>query len=113
METLPDTFVHPGGYCQNVLGTGRCWISGTANVSGRQAVIVECDHPRTIELLADRPDFHIQLAVDRADGLILRLTESIGNAVTRRAEVVDYGPNAPLPPTAFDFSFPPNTRMMF
>ena len=24
IETLPDTFVHPAGYCQNVLATGRC-----------------------------------------------------------------------------------------
>src|SRR4029450_8905977 len=26
METLPDTFVHPAGYCQNVLATGRCAV---------------------------------------------------------------------------------------
>ena len=24
-----SSFVHPAGYCQNVLATGRCWISGT------------------------------------------------------------------------------------
>jgi hypothetical protein len=29
METLPDTFVHPAGYCQNVLATGRCAVIGT------------------------------------------------------------------------------------
>ena len=29
METLPDTFVHPAGYCQNVLATGRCMVTGT------------------------------------------------------------------------------------
>ena len=83
METLPDTFVHPAGYCQNVLSTGRCWVAGTESVGARPAVIVECDHPRTIELAADRPDFHIQLAVDREDGVILRLVESIGGRVTR------------------------------
>ena len=28
METLPETFVHPAGFCQNVLATGRCTIVG-------------------------------------------------------------------------------------
>ncbi len=31
-ETLPDTFVHPAGYCQNVLATGRCTVTGTTVV---------------------------------------------------------------------------------
>ena len=33
-ETLPDTFVHPAGFCQNVLATGRCPVTGT-DVVGR------------------------------------------------------------------------------
>ena len=78
METLPDTFVHPAGYCQNVLATGRCLVSGTAIVAGREAITLECDHPRTTELPGDRPDFHISIAVDRDTGVILRLVESIG-----------------------------------
>jgi outer membrane lipoprotein-sorting protein len=113
METLPDTFVHPAGYCQNVLGTGICRVAGSETVADRLAVVVECDHPRTIEMAADRPDFHVQIAVDRADGVILRLVESIGGRPTRRAEVVDYAPNAPIPPSAFDFAFPSDTRMLF
>jgi outer membrane lipoprotein-sorting protein len=113
METLPDTFVHPAGYSQNVLATGRCWISGTDVVAGREAVVLECDHPRTVEVEADRPDFHVQIAVDRADGVILRLVETIGGDATREAEVVSYDPNAPLPPSAFAFTFPTGTRMMF
>ena len=75
----------PAGYCQNVLATGRAWISGTEVVRGREAIVVECDHPRTIEIAADRPDFRIWIAVDRADGVILRLEESIGGDVTRDA----------------------------
>ena len=113
METLPDTFVHPAGYCQNVLATGRCWVAGTDTVGTRPAVVIECDTPRTIELAADRPDFHIQLAVDRADGVILRLIETAGGRVTRHAEAVDYAPDAPIPPTAFAFEFPDGTSMMF
>jgi len=113
METLPDTFVHPAGYCQNVLATGRCRVSGTETVAGRPAIVVECDHPRTIEMAADRPDFHIQMAVDRADGVILRLIETIAGRPTRHAEVVDFAPEAPIPPSAFEFAFPSDTKMLF
>ena len=113
METLPDTFVHPAGYCQNVLATGRTWISGTEIVGGREAIVVECDHPRTVELDADRPDFHIQVAVDRSDGVILRLVETIGGEVTRQAEFVAYDPDASVPPTAFEFDFPPGTTILY
>jgi outer membrane lipoprotein-sorting protein len=113
METLPETFVHPAGYCQNVLATGRCWISGTDVVAGREAIVIECDHPRTVEMTADRPDFHIQVAVDRADGVILRLVETIGGEVTRDAEVTAYQPNAPLPPNAFEFEFPEGATLLY
>jgi outer membrane lipoprotein-sorting protein len=113
METLPDTFVHPAGYCQNVLSTGRCWVSGTETIGRRPAVLVECDHPRTIEMAADRPDFHIQIAVDRADGVILRLVETIGGVITRHAEAVEYAPDASIPASAFEFAFPDGTTMMF
>jgi hypothetical protein len=113
METLPDTFVHPAGYCQNVLATGACRVAGTATIAGRETIVIECDHPRTVELAADRPDFHVQVAIDRLDGVILRLVETIGGTVTRQAEVVDYGPDAPLVPTAFDFAFPTGTTMLY
>jgi hypothetical protein len=112
-ETLPDTFIHPAGYCQNVLSTGRCSISGTEMIGDRPAILVDCDHPRTTEVSADRPDFHIQIAVDRADGVILRLIETIGGEVTRRADAVDYVPDAPIPQAAFDFEFPPGAAMLF
>ena len=51
METLPDTFVHPAGYCQNVLATGRC------AVVERRAMLGSRD---------DRPDLRPP-AHDRAD----------------------------------------------
>ena len=113
METLPDTFVHPAGYCQNVLATGRCWIAGTDTVAGREVWVLECDHPRTIEVAADRPDFHVRVCVDTADGVILRLQETIAGDTTRDAEVTVYQPNAPLVPTTFEFRFPTGTRMLF
>ncbi|HEX5147456.1 MAG TPA: hypothetical protein VFW02_00145, partial [Candidatus Limnocylindrales bacterium] len=113
METLPDTFVHPAGFCQNVLATGRCRITGSDLVGGRETVLLDCDHPRTTELGADRPDFHLSIAVDRETGVVLRFIESIGGSVTRHAEVVDFEPDAPLPPTAFDFVFPTGTTMLY
>ena len=59
------------------------------------------------------PDFHISIAVDRQPGVILRLVESIGGETTRHAEVTDLGPDAPLPPAAFDFLFPTGTTMLY
>ncbi|HEX5822995.1 MAG TPA: hypothetical protein VFY18_00925 [Candidatus Limnocylindrales bacterium] len=112
-ETLPDTFVHPAGYCQNVLSTGDCRVTGLGEVAGRETVVVDCDHPRTIEMAADRPDFRIRINVDRTDGVILRLEEWIGGAVTRDARVTDYGPDAPLVPSTFEFSFPTGTTMLY
>ena len=113
METLPDTFVHPAGYCQNVLATGRCTVTGTALVAGREAILLECDHPRTTELAGDRPDFHISIAVDRDTGVILRLVESIGGDVTRHAEVIELSADAALAPSAFAFVFPTGTTMLY
>ncbi|MEO6206444.1 MAG: hypothetical protein ABIP77_00655 [Candidatus Limnocylindrales bacterium] len=112
-ETLAETFLHPAGYCQNVLATGECVIIGTEIVGGREAILVECAHPRAIEMAADRPDFHIALAVDRELGVIVRLVETMGGTLNRRAEVTEIGPDAPLPPAAFEFVFPTGTTMLY
>jgi outer membrane lipoprotein-sorting protein len=113
METLPETFIHPAGYCQNVLSTGECSVVGLDVVSGREAILVTCAHPRAIEMTADRPDFRIRVWADRADGVILRLEESIAGTVTRDAVVTEYDPDAPLSPTAFHFVFPTGTTMLY
>jgi hypothetical protein len=113
METLPETFIHPAGFCQNVLATGRCRVSGTGLVGGREVVLLESDHPRTTEVAADRPDYRVSIAVDRETGVILQFVESIGGSVTRHAEVVEFGPDAPLPPSAFQFVFPTGTTMLY
>ncbi len=113
METLPDAFIHPGGICQNVLATGRCWVSGTSEVGGREAIVLECDHPRSVEIAADRPDHHLKVAFDRETGVILRLVESIGGDPTRDATVVDFAPDATLSPTTFDFTFPADATLIY
>ena len=112
-ESLPELFLHPAGFCQNVLGTGRTWVAGLAEVAGREAIVVECDHPRTIEVTADRPDFRIRIAVARADGVILRLEESMGDVVTRDAIVTSYEPDASLSPTAFAFAIPTGATRIY
>jgi outer membrane lipoprotein-sorting protein len=66
-----------------------------------------------VERVADRPDYRLVIAVDRADGVILRLEESMGGAVTREAAVTSYEPNAPLPPSAFEFTFPADTTFIY
>jgi outer membrane lipoprotein-sorting protein len=112
-ETLPDTFVHPGGLCQNVLSTGRCTITGTTVAIGREAITLECAHPRSTELATDRPDFRLRLTVDRATGVIVRLVEAIGDDVRRDAQVLALDPDAALPPSALEFSFPSGTTMLY
>jgi hypothetical protein len=112
-ETLPELFVHPAGFCQNVLATGACLITGTVNVAGREAIVVECGHPRTVERVADRPDYRLVIAVDRTDGVILRLEESMGGVVTRDAMVTSYEPDAPLPQSALAFTFPADTTFIY
>ena len=96
-----------------MLATGRCRISGTELVIGREAILVECEHPRTTEIAGDRPDHRLSLAVDRETGVILRLVESIGGVETRRAEVVALAPDAQLQPSALQFVFPTGTTMLY
>jgi outer membrane lipoprotein-sorting protein len=112
-ETLAELFVHPAGYCQNVLATGDCWISGTDRVAGREAILLECDHPRAVEREVDRPDYHVQVAADRLDGIVTRLVESVAGEVTRVAEVTYLEPDAALPPTTFVFDFPEGTTLLY
>ncbi len=107
-----------GGLIQELLDRYTRWlsvkdVSGTDLVAGREAIVVECSHPRTVERVADRPDFHIQVAVDRAEGIITRLVETIGGEVTRAAIVTSLEPDAQLAPATFEFEFPDGTTMLF
>ncbi len=113
METLAELFVHPAGFCQNVLATGDCWIAGSATVGDREALVLECDHPRAVEVSADRPDYHVQVCVDRVEGLVTRLVESVAGEVTRRAEAVHLETNATLPPGIFEFEFPEDATLLY
>jgi hypothetical protein len=113
METLAELFVHPAGYCQNVLATGDCWISGTEDSPWGEAIVVECDHPRAVEQEVDRPDYHIQIAVDRTQGVITRLAESVRGELTRLATVVLLDPDAALQPSVFELELPEGTTTLY
>ena len=113
METLVETFVHPAGFCQNVLSTGVCHVGGADVVAGREALLLVCDHPRATELPAERPDYRIDLAVDRETGIVVRLVESVADHVSRFAEVTVLQPDAALPPSALDFEFPEGTTFIY
>jgi outer membrane lipoprotein-sorting protein len=113
METLAELFVHPAGYCQNVLATGDCWISGTEEVAGREAILVDCDHPRAVEQSVDRPDYHVQIAVDRETGVITRLVESVRGELTRLATVTLLDPDARLAPSTFELELPEGTATLY
>jgi len=113
MESLPETFIHPAGLCQNVLATGDCRVVGTADHNGREVIILECHHPRTVEVSEDRPDHQLQVWFDRETGIVARLVETIALRVTRDAVTTSLGPNAALPPTAFTFAFPSDARMLY
>ena len=112
-ETLPEVFIHPAGYAQNVLATGDCAVTGTTEVAGREAIVLTCAHPRAVEMTADRPDFAVRVAVDRADGVILQLVETMGGRITRDARVVVYETDLDLPPSAFEFAFPADTTFLY
>jgi len=105
-NSLPDTFIHPGGYCQNVLATGATAVTGTGTVAGREAVFVTCDHPRTIEMAGDRPDHRLGGAFDRETGLLSLLVESFGGTTTRRVEATGLTPDATIPDSAFSVAVP-------
>ena len=105
-NSLADAFVHPGGYCQNVLATGATAVAGTGIVAGREAIFVTSDHPRTIELAGDRPDHRLQVAFDRETGILSLLVESFGGTVTRRVEATELTPDAVIPESAFAVAVP-------
>lgn len=112
-ESIPEVFLHPAGYCANVLATGRCEVEGLDVVADREAIVVDCIAPRTTELAGDRPDYAIRVWVDRRDGVILRAQETLGGQVTRDAIVTSYKPNAQVRESDLAFSFPPGTTFIY
>jgi len=113
-ETLADTFVHPHGFCHNVLATGTLRQVGTALLVGdREAIVLRCDHPRTSHVLTDRPDHWLEVAVDRQTGLILVLAEHVDGRITRSGEVVNLALDEPIAEQSFLIHISADTKTLY
>ncbi len=112
--SVADTFIHPHGFCRNVLTTGPASILGTVRTAGeREAFLLRVDHPRRAEVLNDRPDRWLEVAVDRMSGIILLLVEHVGDRVTRHADVEHLELDAPIADDAFRIFASQGTARIF
>ncbi len=113
-DTVAETFIHPRGLCRNVLATGLVTMMGSLTlVRDREAILLRCDHPRTSHILTDRPDRWLEIGVDRATGLVLLLTDQIGDRLTRHAEVDDLELDPSLPDETFTVHLSADVRMIY
>lgn len=113
-ETLADTFIHPNGFCRNVLSTGVVTRRGTQSlVTGREAVLIRCDHPRTSHVLTDRPDHWLEVGVDLMTGIIVLLAEHVGEQLTRHAEAVVMAIDEPMSDDIFRVHISSDARILY
>jgi hypothetical protein len=113
-ETLASTFVHPHGFCRNVLATGSTYELGTTTLaSDREALVLRCDQPRTSHVLTDRPDHWLEVGVDRQTGMILLLAEHIGGRITRHGEVVSLALDETLGDEVFNVHVSADTTTIY
>jgi hypothetical protein len=114
MESIAEAFIHPHGYCRNVLATGAVGLVGTTVLAGeRESFLLRCDHPRTSHVLTDRPDHWVEVGVDRMTGLILLLAEHVGDRVTRHAEVTDLELDPPVGDEVFRIHLSSDVKMLY
>lgn len=111
--SIADAFVHPHGLFRNVLVTGPLTIVGTRPVAGREAIVVRTEHPRSVEVLVDRPDHWMEVGIDRASGFVLTLTERVAGVVTQHAEVQELQLDPDIPDSAFELHLGSDVRMLY
>jgi hypothetical protein len=111
--SLADTFIHPHNLFRNVLVTGPLSIVGTSEFGGREAIVVRSRHPRSSEVLVDRPDRWIDVGIDRSSGFVTLLSEHIGEAETRRGEVTLLDLDPDIPDEAFQLHLGSDVRMLY
>ncbi len=112
-NSLVDTFVHPAGFCQNVLATGTCRVLREEMAVGRTAIILESLHPRTIELAGDRGDHRVVIAADRETGLLTGLAEYFTDQPTRVVVATELAPDAAIPDAAFTLHAPDDAASIY
>ena len=96
-----------------MLATGACRVVGSELVAGREAIVVESLHPRTIEMAGDRADHRLSLAVDRETGLVVRLEERYGAVLSRLVSAIELAPDASIPDGAFALSVPADASAIY
>jgi hypothetical protein len=111
--SLADTFIHPHGLFRNVLVSGPLAIVGVQQVAGREAIVVRAQHPRSAKVLVDRPDRSVEVGIGRDSGFVLLLIERVGDAVTRRAEVISLQLDAVILDSAFELRLPSDVRRVY
>lgn len=112
-ESVADTFVHPNGFCRNVLATGAVSRRGTAAIAEREAILLRCDHPRTSHVLLDRPDHWLEVGVDVQTGMLLLLAEHVGERITRHAQATSVRLDEVIPDSAFTVHVSAETRTIY
>jgi len=113
-ETVADTFVHPNGFCRNVLASGAIYRRGTATIAGgRETILLRCDHPRVSHVLLDRPDHWLEVGIDAATGLLVLLAEHVGDRITRHAEATNIRLDEVIPDAAFTVHSSADTRTIY
>jgi hypothetical protein len=111
--SLADAFIHPHGLFRSVLVTGPLAIVGVQQVAGREAIIVRAQHPRAAKVLVDRPDRSLEVGIGRDSGFVLLLSERIGDAVTRHAEVTSLEIDPVILDSAFELRLPSDVRKVY
>lgn len=113
-ESLPDTFVHPNGLCNNVLRSGITTRRGTvALAGGREAILLHCLHPRSSQVLLDRPEHWLEIGVDVQTGMLLLFAEHVGERTTRNAQALNVGLDENIPDSAFTIHVSDDTRTIY
>jgi hypothetical protein len=111
--SIADTFIHPHGLFRNVLVTGPLEILGTTQVAGLEAILLRAHHPRSTEILTDRPDHRVDVGIDRGTGFLTLLVESVGEDVTHRAEVTSLELDPDVPDETFRLHLGSDIRMTY
>ena len=93
--------------------TGPVRLVGTAMLEGREAFIVRADHPRTSQVLTDRPDRWIEVGIDRMTGFMLLLVEHVGDQVSHDAQVTALDLDPQLGDEVFEMHVSADVRMLY
>jgi hypothetical protein len=96
-----------------VLFTGVVSRRGTAEIAGREAILVRCDHPRTSHVLTDRPDHWLEVGIDVQTGMLVLLAEHVGDQMTRHAQALTIALDEPIQDETFTLHLSSDVRKLY